>query len=108
MKRRTFLEVTTASAAAGMLLPRSSWAAPFGEFPANAIDTQLPASLRATRVLEVFLYGGLSPWETLYTVEEYGQANQTMYYSPFPSNANPDLDATIAGAVTRCGGGSPA
>lgn len=44
----------------------------FGEFPASAADALLPADRRAANVLEVFLYGGLSPWETLYLVEEYG------------------------------------
>ncbi len=98
MKRRTFLEVTAATAAGGALFPRQLWAAPFGEFPANALDAQLPAQRRAKNVLEVFLYGGLSAWETLYLVEEYGAGNGTQYYT-FP--------AGVSAAVTACGGTSP-
>lgn len=41
----------------------------------------LPAGLRAKRVLEVFLYGGLSPWETLYFVRNYGVNDGTQYYT---------------------------
>lgn len=98
MKRRTFLEVTSAAAVGGMLLPRSVWASPFGEFPANAADARLPESMRAKRILEVFLYGGLSCWETLYSVEEYGQANNTQFYT-FDG-------ASVDNARTACGTGS--
>ena len=47
--------------------------------------------LRAKRVLEMFLYGGLSPWETLYFVRNYGtptdpQYANTQYYTFATSN----------------------
>jgi len=61
------------AAAAGAVTWRRADAAPFGEFPGSAASVALPAELRAQSVLEVFLYGGLSPWETLYLVEEYGR-----------------------------------
>ena len=41
----------------------------------------MPESLRAKNVLEIFLYGGLSPWETFYVVPEYGQADNTQWWS---------------------------
>jgi hypothetical protein len=61
-------------------------AADFGELPPGVGQVLLPEARRAKNVLEVFLYGGLSPWETLYMVEDYGRpddpefANQ-QYYS---------------------------
>jgi hypothetical protein len=77
LKRRRFLQLSAAGAAAaavgGPLWPRRGIAAAFGEFPREARGVQLPADLRAKRVLEIFLYGGLSPWESLYCVEEYGR-----------------------------------
>jgi hypothetical protein len=77
VRRRDFLRLSAAGAAgaatAGAWRWRSARAAPFGEFPAEAAAVALPAELRAESVLEVFLYGGLSAWETLYLVEAYGR-----------------------------------
>jgi hypothetical protein len=73
--RRRFLNLSAAGAAAaatGGLMLRRGRAEVFGEFPAGANVALLPADRRAESVLEIFLYGGLSPWETLYLVEEYG------------------------------------
>src|SRR5687768_600645 len=39
----------------------------------------LPEEVRAKNVLEIFLYGGLSAWETLYLVEEYGRPTDPQY-----------------------------
>ncbi|HUS33360.1 MAG TPA: DUF1501 domain-containing protein [Kofleriaceae bacterium] len=78
--------------------------AEFGVFPSGSEAAMLPASMRAKRVLEVFLYGGLSPWETLYFVRNYGTpsdpqyANQ-QYYTFATSN-----DAMLG--TTRCNAGS--
>lgn len=75
MRRREFLkELARATAVAGatLALPRSARAAGWGEYPANQKAALLPAGKRAKNVLEVFLYGGLSPWETFYVVPEYG------------------------------------
>lgn len=82
MKRRTFLSMSAAAAGALVVGPYfrgRSYAEPFGEFPAGASGTLLPPERRATRVLEVFLYGGLSCWETLYLVEEFGRPDDPMY-----------------------------
>jgi hypothetical protein len=73
--------------------------AQFGAFPGGAEAVTLPEGVRAKRVLEVFLYGGLSQWETLYFVRNYGTptdpqyANQ-QYYTYAASNAT---------QLTRCG-----
>jgi hypothetical protein len=76
MRRRDFLRLSAAAAGAGAvggLSWRSARADPFGEFPPEAAGLALPPSLRVDSVLEVFLYGGLSAWETLYLVEAYGR-----------------------------------
>ena len=44
----------------------------WGDYPALAAPALLPPAKQAKNVLDVFLYGGLSPWETFYVVPEYG------------------------------------
>ncbi|MDB4959279.1 MAG: hypothetical protein JWO36_6848 [Myxococcales bacterium] len=87
---------TAATAIVGMRRARAA----FGAFPAGSEAVQLPDGMRAKRVLEVFLYGGLSQWETLYFVRNYGKptdaayANQ-QYYTFATTNAQ---------YTTQCGG----
>lgn len=64
---------------------------------------QLPEAERAKKVLEIFLYGGISPWETLYFVRDYGkpddpnpQYRNTMFYA---------LPTGTSAAMARCGAG---
>lgn len=104
MRRRTFLGLVgsaSAAAIAGPYFMRRAHAQ-FGAFPGGAEAVTLPEGLRAKRVLEVFLYGGLSQWETLYFVRNYGTptdpqyANQ-QYYTYAASNAQ---------MLTRCGAAS--
>lgn len=95
MRRRDFLKLTSAGTAGGVLLPRFAHAAPFGEFPSAHSSLQLPPGSRASRVLEIFLYGGLSPWETLYLVPSYGQMDGTQIHA-FPSD--------VAAAQAACAG----
>jgi hypothetical protein len=98
MRRRTFLGAAFGAAALWKL---RSARAQFGAFPSGAESVLLPDGVRARRVLEVFLYGGLSPWETLYYVRGYGTpadpqyANQ-QYYTFKTSNDQ---------MATTCGGG---
>lgn len=81
MNRRSFLRWTSAAGAAAVLTryARRSWADPFGEPPAGAAAVMLPENRRARRVLEVFLYGGISPWETLYLVRNHGRPTNPQY-----------------------------
>ncbi|HUQ03910.1 MAG TPA: DUF1501 domain-containing protein [Kofleriaceae bacterium] len=82
MQRRTFLRAAGAASAAvvaGRWFQGTSWAEPFGEAPPSAASVMLPPARQAKRVLEVFLYGGLSPWETLYLVRNYGRPTDPMY-----------------------------
>ncbi len=99
MKRRTFLTLAGGAGAAVMVGPwigRSS-AATFGVFPTGTGSVQLPDGQRANKVLEVFLYGGLSPWETLYYVRDYGTASDPQY----PNSQYYALSQTQA--LTQCG-----
>src|SRR5690349_9408192 len=96
MKRRTFLTLTGGAAGAAVIAGpwiRRSRAATFGAFPTGTQAVQLPENVRAKRVLEVFLYGGVSTWETFYFVRDYGTASDmqypnTQYYAYATSNAN--------------------
>lgn len=95
MKRRTFLTLAGGASAGAVLMGpwiRRSSAATFGAFPAGTAEVQLPVNQRAKKVLEIFLYGGLSPWETLYFVRDYGTAADpqypnTQYYALSQSSA---------------------
>ena len=101
MKRRTFLTAAGGAGAAAVLVGpwiRRSSAATFGEFPAGTSSVQLPDGQRAKKVLEVFLYGGLSAWETLYFVRDYGTASDPVA----PNSQYYALSQTTA--LSRCGG----
>lgn len=101
MKRRTFLKLGAGAALGSATLPllrRRAFAAPFGEFPTAGQGALLPAERRAERVLEIFLYGGLSAWETLYYVAGYGRPDDPM----FPSTQYYALPNSTQQALTRC------
>jgi hypothetical protein len=98
MRRRTFLGAM-GGAAALALLPRRAHAQ-FGAFPTGYESVMLPDGVRAKRVLEVFLYGGLSAWETLYLVRTYGKPTDTMY----PNQQSYTFAATNAQVLADCGG----
>jgi hypothetical protein len=105
LNRRTFLKLGAAGAAGGLLFGRhrSARAAPFGDFPEAYRSLAVPEAMRAKRVLEVFLYGGLSPWETLYFVEEYGRPDdpahpRTQFYALSGTGGD-----SIETAMTSCG-----
>lgn len=106
MKRRDFLRWSAAAGAAvvvGRYFHGTSYASPFGEPPDRARSVMLPENRRARRVLEVFLYGGLSPWETLYFVPDYGRSTDPMF--PNQQYYTFDFDGTGSSraANTACG-----
>ena len=58
----------------------------------------LGEGVRAEQVLEVFLFGGLSPWETFYTVPEYGRPDDPDY----PKEQFHLFGASIDAIADRC------
>lgn len=84
---------------AGLLGPRAVRAAPFGAAPDATAAGLLPGDgIRAEQVLEVFLHGGLSPWETFYTVPDYGRPDDPRY----PSEQSHLFEGSIAEMADRC------
>jgi len=103
MKRRTFLTLTGGAAGAAVMVGpwmRRSRAASFGVFPSGTESVQLPVNQRAKKVLEIFMYGGLSPWETLYFVRDYGGPADPM----FPNSQYYAYASSNASTATTCGG----
>jgi hypothetical protein len=85
--------VGTAGVAGPLLRTRSAAAAPWGAWPASVASLRLPPERRATRVLELFFYGGLCPWDTFYCVPGWGQG-QGRYLHAFD----------VASRFEPCGG----
>lgn len=74
MRRRDLLGAAAAIGGLSLLPGRRAWAGAWGDAPdATAAGLLLPAGVRAESVLELFLYGGLGPFESFYVVEEYGR-----------------------------------
>lgn len=82
MKRRRFLRTSVAAGAAaagastfGILKhPRNAHAAAWGAWPEDRSDLLIPEDLRVDKVLELHFQGGITPWETFYTVPTWGNA----------------------------------
>jgi hypothetical protein len=101
MRRRDFLRGAAAlGAGLGAGLGRSPLgggrALAFGEAPGGAASSLLPDALRADSVLEIFLYGGVSQYESFYCVPEHGAADATGWHA----FAHTGL---VEQAVTACG-----
>jgi len=101
------LKLSAAGAAAAAVTGPFIWtrrgrAAPFGEVPTEAADAMLPESARATNVLEIFMYGGLSAWETLYLVEEYGRPDDPNYPNQQFYTFGGTGSASISSALDQC------
>ena len=112
MRRRDFVRAGSALAAAASfgtlaLTGRRASAQPFGEpLESGSASALLPPGKRAEGILECFLYGGLSLWESFYGVKEYGTSNDpakelqnTQLYTFF--NAG---NQALVKALTGCGG----
>jgi len=97
MRRRHFLQASAGGVAAAAL--SSAWikrakALPFGEVPAEYASVMLPKANQAESILEVFMYGGVSPWETFYCSDTFGKNNAAWLYT--------FLDRTVQ-AAQKCG-----
>jgi len=76
MKRRRFIKTLSAGAAGFGILkyPRGAHAG-WGDTPADNQDAMLPKSRTAKSILEVFMYGGVSAFDSFYCVPEWGTGN---------------------------------
>jgi hypothetical protein len=101
--RRRLLQATGAGLLVGGGFGASTGlarAAPFGEPPPDKLDAMLAEELRVRNVLEVFLFGGVSQYESFYSVPEYGKNDNTHFHA-FPQ-------ALIEQSIADCGlTGSP-
>ncbi|MCS6899060.1 MAG: DUF1501 domain-containing protein [Myxococcales bacterium] len=99
MLRRSFLQGAAAAGLGSALLARRAFGS--GDLP----EQVLPSSARAFNVLECFLYGGLSTWESFYGVPEYGRPDD-----PDPALRNTQLytfdkpgGSPLVDALKKCG-----
>ncbi len=80
MKRRDFLRSAALAAGSSLFLPRRAGASLWAEPPSDkAAAMLLPSGTRAEKVLDLFLYGGLGPFESFYVVPEYGRPEDPTY-----------------------------
>ena len=80
MHRRRFIQSAAAAIlAAGRPHRALAQGAFWGGYPEFALSGMLPPERQAKNVLEVFLYGGLCPWETFYVVPEFGRPEDPDY-----------------------------
>lgn len=104
MRRRDFLKRLAAGGAglAGLSafgIPQARAAGVWGSWPQASLAGRLPVERQAKNVLEVFVNGGLSPWESLYVVAqpEYGQEKGHQWWT-FQETAE-----NLTDAVAACG-----
>lgn len=107
MRRRSFLRAAgtvgaaTAASAFGILrYPRGARAAGWGAWPSDKDEARTPADRLATNVLELHINGGLNPWDTFYTVPDWGADEFTYVHQFAPDAGNfggqPNRDARFA------------
>ena len=107
MKRRDFLRgaaVVAAGAGAGVgaTLLAEQEARAFGEVPAGAEASMVPPNLQAQNILEIFLYGGVSQYESFYCIDDpaFLDDNAPGWFTFFDSG-------DVQKAVTKCGIAGP-
>lgn len=100
MRRRAFLKAAAGAASATLLgaFAYSRDAHAFGEMPPGAAEQLLPTELQAENILEIFLFGGVSQYESFYCVEEFGRSTTA------PSQWHLSLqDGSLDEALASCG-----
>lgn len=75
ISRRAALGAGLGLGAAALLATRTARAA-WGSFPAPYADLALPPARTPARLLELYVYGGLCPWDTFHCVPDRGLADQ--------------------------------
>jgi hypothetical protein len=73
--------VGTTAVVGPLVRSRPAAAAPWGAWPEALADLRLPPERRAGRVLELFFYGGLCPWDTFYCVPGWGQGEDRFLHA---------------------------
>ncbi|HIA01701.1 MAG TPA: hypothetical protein EYN66_07290, partial [Myxococcales bacterium] len=94
MDRRRFLQLATSVIVGGLigygckgssgpvnLASTGLQGGPWGQAPANYAHALLPKERRPEGMLKIFLLGGMTPWETFYTVPEHGDPAKGGAYS---------------------------
>jgi hypothetical protein len=112
MKRRTFLRTATTAAAATtagafaiLKYPRGARAAGWGDWPTDKEEALLPENQRATNVLELHVNGGMSIFDSFYTIPTWGTSDYRflwVYSNQNPANAGLPVSATIEGRWEEC------
>ena len=104
MKRREFLAGLSALGAASSCSSTDDAAitGDWGAAPADLAHLLVPPSRRPEGVLDLYLMGGLCPWDTFYAVPDYGAADQTMF-NTFRA-PRPTGQASMEEFLERCGG----
>src|SRR5262245_12322662 len=96
--RRRFLQLGAGLGALALGSGRAR-AQPFGEAPGDPQRSRLlPPGVAADSLLECYLYGGLSAWETFYAVEQYGRPDDpdpALQNSQIYAFYNPDNDRML-------------
>jgi hypothetical protein len=108
LRRRELLKgaaAITASAAAGAGITFFSpgEARAFGEAPKGAEGATVPAELRAESVLEIFLYGGVSQYESFYCIPDHGAGDGTHWHAFLASGEVQAAcdECSLAGPLTQ-------
>lgn len=88
VSRRSFLRGAAAALAGTYTLVRSTESdatggLPWGDYPDALKSLALPKAKQAKNVLELFVFGGLCPWETFYASDdpEYGFLTDYMWWT---------------------------
>ncbi len=79
-RRRLLAGAGLGLAGAAFFGPRRARAA-WGTWPEAYADLDLAPERRAARVLELYAYGGLCPWDSFYCVPSWGLADQRFLYA---------------------------
>jgi hypothetical protein len=116
MKRRTFIKRAagaTAAASAGVFailrFPRGANAAGWGAWPEDKLDAFLAPEQQARSVLELHVNGGMSAFDTFYTVPSWGEPPAYRFLYCMDEGApwvGPDPSNNIQGRWLDCTGGS--
>lgn len=112
MKRRTFLKragtaaaATSAGAFAILKYPRGAQAEGWGSWPTDKESALIPENQRASSILELHVNGGLSCWDSFYTIPTWGQSDYRfmwVYSTTNPANGGLPASALIENRFTEC------